>query len=389
MQRLSEVGVGNPFAFAGADALGTPEHVQEIGAKRFVRQHDGAVRREFVRGQPGKRRRAGGDLRDSIVQDLGTEASGVEARKRFFIVGVGVIGHGSQLIGTAPGDGADQVLQAEFAIHQILGKCCEQLGIGGRVGDTHIIEGIDDSLAEEMGPVAIGHGAGEEGILVGDHPVDQALPRVFASVECDGRAIEGLHDGWLLRAGVEDRTGALVENRLPRAGLPLLHDAGQRHDLTADLAEEGRHAPVIVLAPLFIGMVMALGAGHAHTQKELAGVVDKLLGLLHVAKPHGRGRLGFVADGRQNVAHKLVVRLILGNAGTDPIVESEGRERASGSILIAAFDAQDVGPMIGEIEGVFGRFEEGVDQLVALVWAGVREEGLDLVGCGQGAGDVQ
>ncbi len=69
-----------------------------------------------------------------------------------------------------------------------------------------------------------------------------------------------------------------------------------RHRLAAELAEEGRHAQIIVLAPFFIGMVVALGTRHAHAQKELAGVVDELLGLLHVAIPHGRRRLGFVAE---------------------------------------------------------------------------------------------
>ena len=42
----------------------------------------------------------------------------------------------------------------------------------------------------------------------------------------------------------------------------------------ADFAEVSGHVPVIVLAPLFERMMMALGTGEAHAEKELAGVVD-------------------------------------------------------------------------------------------------------------------
>ncbi len=90
------------------------------------------------------------------------------------------LGMRRKLIGPAARDRADQMLQAELGIDQILGQGIEQFRIRGRVGDAHVIERIDDALAEEVGPVAIGDGPREKGILGIDHPVDQVLARIVA-----------------------------------------------------------------------------------------------------------------------------------------------------------------------------------------------------------------
>ena len=87
--------------------------------------------------------------------------------------------------------------------------------------------------------------------------------------------------------------------------LVLVTIAGTAPVLAADLPEECRHAPVIVLAPLLVGVMMALSAGHADAEEQLAGVVDELLGLGQVAIPdHGRA-LALVADGSEDFPSEL------------------------------------------------------------------------------------
>ena len=60
-------------------------------------------------------------------------------------------------------------------------------------------------------------------------------------------------------------------------GLLVLDAARHRHVLAADAAEEGGQAPVVVLAPLLVRVVVALGAGHTQAEEHLGGVVDELL----------------------------------------------------------------------------------------------------------------
>src|SRR5256885_4758046 len=67
--------------------------------------------------------------------------------------------------------------------------------------------------------------------------------------------------------------------RPPRSTLfpytTLFRSADDRHVLAADVAEVRRHAPVIVLAPLFIRMMVALSARHADAEEELGSIVDE------------------------------------------------------------------------------------------------------------------
>ncbi len=92
------------------------------------------------------------------------------------------------------------------------------------------------------------------------------------------------------------------------------------------------------------------------------------------------GFLTFVADGAQDLADELVVGLVGGDRFANPVVEGEGAVGPAG--LVPPLDAQDVGPLVGEVVAVFGRLEQCVDQLVALGRVLVGHERHDLLGVG-------
>src|ERR1019366_5714348 len=169
-------------------------------------------------------------------------------------------------------------------------------------------------------------------------------------------------------------------------GLLVLHDrAESRRYLAADHAEERRHAPVIVLAPFFIGVMVALRTRHADAEEKLAGVIDELLWLEHVAIPYGRRGLGFVADRRQDFARELIVGLVVGDTFANPVVKREGAERpVLILIVVASLDAQDIRPAVGEVVAVLRRLDQAIDQLVALVGVLIGQEFLHLLRRRQG-----
>src|SRR5205085_339584 len=75
-----------------------------------------------------------------------------------------------------------------------------------------------------------------------------------------------------------------------------------------------------------------------------------------------------------------------GDRLANPGVEAEGPLGAVG--LVAALDAQDVGPLVGEVVGILRRVNQPIDELVALVGGPIGEEGLHLLGRGQRAREV-
>src|SRR5205807_8373811 len=83
--------------------------------------------------------------------------------------------------------------------------------------------------------------------------------------------------------------------------LLILKTAGLRNVLSSDAAKERGKAPVVVLAPFLIRVMVALGAGHAQAEKYLGGVIHKLFGLLQLLVPHRRRVRVLVAVGGQNV----------------------------------------------------------------------------------------
>src|SRR5207245_10019392 len=131
--------------------------------------------------------------------------------------------------------------------------------------------------------------------------------------------------------------------------LLVLETSGHGQALAADPAKECGQSPVIILAPLLIRMMVALGTGHAQAEEDLGGVVHKLLGSLQLLVPHCRGMARFVTVGGQDVAHKRIVRLVLDDGLADPVMEGKGS--VPPVRLAAALDPQNGGPFVGEEGG--------------------------------------
>src|SRR5439155_19628048 len=110
------------------------------------------------------------------------------------------------------------------------------------VGYANVGERIDDPPAKEVGPVAVGGRAGEEGVLGVDHPVGQLLAGVFVRRHSHWFAVERLDDSRLVGPLVRYRAAGAVEDD-ERLLLLVLEAARLQVLLAAHPAEEGRQTP--------------------------------------------------------------------------------------------------------------------------------------------------
>src|SRR5262245_16578703 len=144
------------------------------------------------------------------------------------------------------------------------GQRVEQLGVGRRVGLTHVVLGLDQSAVEEMFPITIGKGFREITVVLRGHPIDERQARIVVDAERRGRNPQA--------GGFHGLLGFLV-GRLGDAA--LVKDnflADLRAGLAPDAAEERAEAVVILLAPFLVRMMMALGALKALAEEKLGGV---------------------------------------------------------------------------------------------------------------------
>ena len=148
------------------------------------------------------------------------------------------------------------------------GEAVEEFGMGGGVGGTEVVDGVDEAAAEELGPDAIDGSFGEVG--VSDHPIGEGVAGVFL--------IGGLDDAAVEEGGGELGFGARVEGFDLAVDFSVAHAFVQgvvEDDVLAagiahleEAAEEGGKAPELILAPGFIGVVVALGAFEATAEED-------------------------------------------------------------------------------------------------------------------------
>jgi len=168
----------------------------------------------------------------------------------------------------------------------------------------------------------------------------------------------------LPRGGGEDKLFPARNRR--RNALPAVADAG----------EQRREAEEVVLAPDLKWVVVALGAFQAHSEKNLTHRRAEFRGLGPVAEDHGRAVAERAALGGDQLADKLVIRFVLAERVAQPRVEvPHGLD--AGPVRVGP---KQVGPLVRPEVGVLGPLEQAVDQLLPLIGARVREEGLRLVG---------
>ena len=210
MQRLGQVGLADALALAGADALRPAEHVQEVRLERLVGQHDRPLAARACRAagrrtasgcrSPGRPRRAAPrrSCRSRIVAGIA-----------LLVVLVELVGHGAELIGPAldrsSGSGC---LRLYLLSTRSLARASSSSGLRRRIGDAHVVERIDDAPAEEVGPVAVGDGPGEERVLrhrPSSRPASGADPRRGATFI--GSPSSGFMTAGLAGALVDDAAG--------------------------------------------------------------------------------------------------------------------------------------------------------------------------------------
>ena len=82
------------------------------------------------------------------------------------------------MVGARQGDGLDEVVEIEVMSREIFGEGVEERFVRGGVGGAEIVDGFNEAAAEEHAPHAVGHGAGEVGVLFRGDPVGEQLATI-------------------------------------------------------------------------------------------------------------------------------------------------------------------------------------------------------------------
>ena len=155
--------------------------------------------------------------------------------------------------------------------------------------------------------------------------------------------------------------------------------------LHADARKQIRELEILLLGPLFERMVVAAGARDALAEKRLGHVFRQIDGIFMQHEVIERPVLTGAAGTGKNLAGELVPGLVGLHPVADPIVESPHRGRTQ----LTAGNQQQVGPFVGPIIDEFVLLQEAVDQLGALVFGTVAQEGFHVLGGGQRARSIQ
>ena len=281
------------------------------------------------------------------------------------------------MIGPGFTDRPDQLLEVESALDEMAGEGVQQIRIGGRVGPSHVVFRFHQTASHEMFPVTVHQHAGKEGVVLVGDPIRQDLPRVLLGGDVEGfRPQSGGHHRKLGLGINGRRRSAIMENDL----FP-----GLSSGLACQASKEGGKPVVILLAPSFVGMVMAAGALQSNAQKDLGCVLNLVLDALDLSEP-GHGRIAAQFPGsRHNLSHPLVVGLVFHEALTDPGVE---QKITPGGPLVPPFIAQDGIPFVGEIVGVLRTRQQPINPFLALGRIRICQEFPGLAGGGQATSDV-
>jgi hypothetical protein len=393
VEGLAEVGLAG--ALGNGETVGAAVEIEEAGVEQVgLAQVDGAGAGRGLLGDFAARGDGGGeafgdagDLADGVEEDFGEEWSREGVAVVDPVGAVGRVGFGRELVGAGGDDQAHHRAEVMTVAAKLGGEAVEEFGMGGGIGGAEVIDGVDEAAAEELGPDAVGGGLGEVGVL--HHPIGEGLAGIGL--------IGGRDDATVEQRGGELGFGARME------GFDLAVDFGVAHAFVEGVieddvlvagvahfehtAEEGGEAPELILAPGFIGMVVALGAFEATAEEDadlfghgLFGGADDVVG-----QEVARGAV--VALGREAFPGHTVIGLILGDGLADPFavhlaplgVDPVGEEGDAEEVL------ETEGPIVGELGGG----DESVDDAFALLGVGAFDELGDAGGRREGAGEVE
>lgn len=236
------------------------------------------------------------------------------SRGSFWRIGRGTL----TLIRLRGDDGADEELHVVLVGHELGGQLVQQLRMaGGVLVGRFVVDGVDDADAEEMGPEAIGPGAGEVRVGRRGDPLRQRVPAFRVVLPVRRLAIEeaGLDDlvgAWNLQLTAPSRIGDLP-GRL----------AGCRHRIVRQAVrnlngrEERGEFPELLAGPPGKRMIVALGTLKTNAQEPPGRAGCQAFGLVRV----GFKKIGTV-DGRRRrqVLLILIVLVIVRIIGVGVVV---------------------------------------------------------------------
>ena len=275
-------------------------------------------------------------------------------------------------------------LRSNLFSMKFFGQRVQQLRIAGRVGDPHVVHRLDDAAAEEVRPVAVRQRLREERVLGVGHPVHQLLARVLVGGDGHRVAAERLRVGslagalgWFTSPMPLRRTKMLLSGVVRRRRQPVL---------AADPGEERGQAPVVVLAPLLVRVMVAAGALSRFPRNTWRGVVHELLGLVAVRgttpRPGCRARRPGGQCSRTNWSYGMLSSMLRGS--------SRGRRTcrcaAAGSPLRRLLRRMSR-PLDRRSSSRIPAVEQLVDELLPLVGVLVGHERPSLRRRGQRAGE--
>ena len=315
---MNEARLIGAFAFAGDFALVSSKRFEEVGSNGCVVELGGAGSEGVEVGFFGASivHEDGielfwnaGDSGDGVIEHFGHVASWEVAGEVALIGRVSFDGCAGALIGGAREDEAHELAQVEVSGGEVVCDGGEERFVGGGVGGAEIVDGVDDTDAEEVGPDAVGYGASEVGVTGRGEPVGEGFASVPRIVHRQRRSIEGR---WGL-GFTGSRLNEIAVGIDEKGSLTVSAASVSAPAFGSDACEQVCKGVILVVGPFLEWMVMALGAVDGESEKGLADVFSHRFGVLMDGVEVGGAVGEAVAFCGEHFADDLVPRGVAGD----------------------------------------------------------------------------
>src|SRR5262245_4064954 len=141
----------------------------------------------------------------------------------------------------------------------------QQFRMSWWISRTKVIHRIYNSSSKEVAPDAIHDRFGKVRISSRRHPFCKTQPRISPIAVRESRTIKERWLNILLRSGMNKLQPS---SQLPMSPRIVDQDEIDLVSKSCETAKKRRHAPVLVLTPSFVRMVVTLGAIQPSTEKD-------------------------------------------------------------------------------------------------------------------------
>ena len=320
VEGLSHAGFVGALAFAGGDAVGAAEALQEVAGDVAVGQLQGAeahgvgvggatVGVAAVDFEGGGR---GGDLRHGVEQHLGLQSARDVMRAVAEVADVFGKGDAAALIGLALQKGAHEGLQVELLLHDLITQSSEEWLVTRGIGDAEVIDGFDEAGAEKVCPHSVHDGALEEFVICARQPLSKRDTTVLRGSESHG--LQRIERSRRLRFSGErsDKISLRIREENTLVSLCSV--------FRANAGEEIGKGVILIVGPLFHRVVMALCTADGGAEKGDADGLGALGGLIVKDEKVTRTIFQCAPGDREQIAHHGIPGRVGSDMATDPIV---------------------------------------------------------------------